>query len=669
MASFAIILHSAFLLLHLVLGMGARAASFVPAPGPRPTAPPPDPPSAVRLPASSGTHRAAAANVPYSIGDPTDEEQLYLELINRARADPIAEAARLTATTDPDVLGNYESFEVDLALMASQFAGLAPVPPLSMNAQLLAAARRHSQDMLEHEFQDHPGSDGSTPGQRITDAGYNWTGWSENVFAYAKSVWQGHAALNVDWGPGPGGMQDPPGHRRAIHNASHREIGIGVVLGRNGTVGPQLVTQDFGSAAEATPFITGAVYYDFNGNQFYDLGEGVGGVTVTVTGAARQAITARSGGYSVPVPGDATYSLTFKVSGLADLQRSVVVADAANEKVDNSLVYQPPTITGAAVASVNQNNRYPFTLVGGATAYDWRSLRRRAWTIPEGAEEGAANVTAATSAGYDVVANDVKQSGNASFHLAQPDPPVDQFLTLNRLIRLGPASQLSFFSRLGWASATQVARAQVSADGGATWVDLWSQAGTDGAGDVAFIRREVSLAAFAGQTIRIRFAYRLTAGTFFPQTDAGVGLYVDDIFVSDAEELTDEAVAAAATDNSFTFRPEAEGAYALQVRARIGDRFLPWGPLLAVTAQTGGSVVPIVRLITLSPEANGTLELRFRLEAGDASAFQVQGSAGLMDDWTSESGVQIENSGVPGEFRAVLAAGPAAVRFFRVAVP
>ena len=42
------------------------------------------------------------------------------------------------------------------------------------------------------------------------------------------------------------GMQNPAGHRRNIHNARFEEIGIGVINGTNGDVGPQLVTQDFG---------------------------------------------------------------------------------------------------------------------------------------------------------------------------------------------------------------------------------------------------------------------------------------------------------------------------------------------------------------------------------------------------------------------------------------
>src|SRR5215212_8056174 len=43
---------------------------------------------------------AAAAPVVFSIGDPTDEEQLYLELMNRARADANAEAQRLINLDD-----------------------------------------------------------------------------------------------------------------------------------------------------------------------------------------------------------------------------------------------------------------------------------------------------------------------------------------------------------------------------------------------------------------------------------------------------------------------------------------------------------------------------------------------------------------------------------------
>ena len=127
----------------------------------------------------------------YSIGDPTDEEQLYLEYINRSRSDPPTEGARLANTTDPDVLSAYSFFRVDLGLMQSQFNAISPVPPLAMNAQLLAAARLHSGDMFTNQFQEHVGSDGRTLGQRASAQGYNWSFVAENIYSYADSVFHG----------------------------------------------------------------------------------------------------------------------------------------------------------------------------------------------------------------------------------------------------------------------------------------------------------------------------------------------------------------------------------------------------------------------------------------------------------------------------------------------
>jgi hypothetical protein len=128
-------------------------------------------------------------------------------------------------------------------------------------------------------------------------------------------------------------MQTPAGHRENIHGA-FREIGVGVMLGSNGSVGPQLVTQDFGFRYDTKPFVTGVVYRDLNGNGFYDLGEGIGGVTVTVAGSDFYAVTAPSGGYSAPVPADGSYTVTFSGGGFATNQQTAVVSGGNNVKVD-----------------------------------------------------------------------------------------------------------------------------------------------------------------------------------------------------------------------------------------------------------------------------------------------------------------------------------------------
>ena len=110
-----------------------------------PVAPPPAPPIVTQSALPFEPTLPAGGQL-YSIGDPTNEEQLYLELINRARANPTAEGLRLATTTDPNVLSAYSSFGVNLVLMQSQFGVIPPAPPLSLNATLTAAARAHSQN-------------------------------------------------------------------------------------------------------------------------------------------------------------------------------------------------------------------------------------------------------------------------------------------------------------------------------------------------------------------------------------------------------------------------------------------------------------------------------------------------------------------------------------------
>lgn len=336
-----------------------------------PIAPPPAPPIVTQSAGTSSPGDAISGASLYSIGDPTNEEQFYLELINRARANPAAEGVRLATTTDPNVIGAYNSFGVNLTLMQTQFAAILPRPPLSMNAALTTAARGHSQNMLQNNYQGHNGPDGSLT-TRLQSYISGANGWSlgENVYAYSKSVFYGHAGFEVDWGGtvATGGMQFPAGHRDNIHSAQFREIGVGVVLGSNGGsggVGPQLVTQDFGSRGGLLPFVTGVVYRDLNGNGFYDPGEGVGGVTVNVTGANFYAVTASSGGYSVPVPGDGSSAVTFSGGTVATSQKSVSVVGGQNAKADYVATTSPtPTPSPTATPPTTLGNISTRSMVG-----------------------------------------------------------------------------------------------------------------------------------------------------------------------------------------------------------------------------------------------------------------------------------------------------------------
>lgn len=641
----------------------ATASAWVPAP---PAKPPfewrTDPPGVE----GGADRRPAGLASLYSIGEPSDEEQLYVEFINRARANPPAEGRRLAASGDPDVEAALRQYQVDRELVIAQFDAIAAAPPVSLQGQLIEAARRHSRDMLANGFQAHVGSDGSSSAQRIEEAGYRWSAYGENVYSYAKGVWFGHAGFNVDWGLGPGGIQDPPGHRHTIHNPMFREVGVGVILGKNGDVGPQVVTQEFASRSGLTPLVTGVVYYDFNGNQFYDLGEGIGGVTVRVSGTATYAVTARSGGYSVPVGGDGSYTVTFQVPGGEDVRRMVAVSGGANVKTDHRPVYAPPVIGGASVAYVGRDNRFMFSPVGGATAYDWRSRRREGWTSSEGAESGLGRLEASVSDGYTVISTTVRQSGGAAFHLAHPAPQV-QMLSLKRPLWVGAGAELTFGSRLAVATPNQVARVQVSTDDGRTWQDVWTQAGSGVPGETSFQKRQVSLGSVAGKLANLRFVYAVNpGGDYYLDVGDGVGWYLDDLRVSPAEELIDEAVGPVAGGSELVFRPGQVGDYLLEVRARIGDRVLPWGPARAVTAEIGGPVAPQMRILELARAGGGEWQIRFRLEAGEATPFELEAAPEVTGPWAVASGSRVEAGPVAGEYRAVAPAGGEARRFYRI---
>ena len=96
-----------------------------------------------------------------------DEEQLILELINRARANPEAEATRL-------------GISLNAGLPAGTITST-PKQPLALNQQLQNASVGHTVDMIDRDFFAHTNPSGVTPGGRATAAGYNWWTIAENI--------------------------------------------------------------------------------------------------------------------------------------------------------------------------------------------------------------------------------------------------------------------------------------------------------------------------------------------------------------------------------------------------------------------------------------------------------------------------------------------------------
>src|SRR4051794_27486730 len=97
----------------------------------------------------------------------TANEQLMLELINRARLDPQGEADRL-------------GIGLNDGLAPGTLSGSSKAP-LATNFYLVDAALGHSKWMIDIDKFAHSGIGDGTPGSRITASGYQWNTWGENI--------------------------------------------------------------------------------------------------------------------------------------------------------------------------------------------------------------------------------------------------------------------------------------------------------------------------------------------------------------------------------------------------------------------------------------------------------------------------------------------------------
>lgn len=212
----------------------------------------------------------------------TAYEQLMVELLNRARLDPTAEAARL-------------GIELNSGLTTTQIAARS-YQPLAVNEQLRQASVTHSRWMLENESVTHSGAQGSNAGDRIAAAHYDLGGdrtWSENISFRASSgqldrervILQQHEQLFTS-----------ALHRLNMFRSNAREVGVGQAVGDFDGYNASLVTQKF-VASNTSAFLTGVAYTDRDGDDFYSIGEGRSGVGLTVGG--RSETTSTSGGYEI----------------------------------------------------------------------------------------------------------------------------------------------------------------------------------------------------------------------------------------------------------------------------------------------------------------------------------------------------------------------------------
>ena len=264
----------------------------------------------------------------------TAYEEYFLALINRARQDPVAEATRLGTTLNEGLPAGT------LAPGARQ--------PLALNDNLQAAIEGHIADELANNYFSHTGSDGSTPVQRINASGYTgWTRVGENLALQYTSgainllqfVTDEYQNLFIDTSE-PG-----RGHRVNMVDGTFSEVGSAVQSGTYTGFNAVDTGNDFGTRP-GNSFLTGIAYTDsVSANNFYDVGEGLGGVSIDITGAGTYHTTANSaGGYQIALPAG-SYTVTFSGTGISSPIIKNFTIGSQNVEVDaNTRTNVPPVL-------------------------------------------------------------------------------------------------------------------------------------------------------------------------------------------------------------------------------------------------------------------------------------------------------------------------------------
>ncbi|MEM6634652.1 MAG: CAP domain-containing protein [Pseudomonadota bacterium] len=255
------------------------------------------------------------------------EEQMIVELINRARMDPASEVDRL----DEELASGIPS---------------APAAPVAVTPELSEASREHSRDMDNRDFFAHTNPSGQTPADRAVEEGHGSRYVGENIgwvgSTRTPSDTQGRVEYHHE------GLWESDGHQRNLMNDNWSEIGVGYDYGSyRGYDGSTFVTEMFGDRGET--YLTGVVIEDEDDDEFYDIGEGLGGVRITADDGSSTYTTStwNAGGYTLALP-SGTYRVQFEGGGLdAPFETTVTIGDE-NVKVD--VVESAGTVSVASAA-------------------------------------------------------------------------------------------------------------------------------------------------------------------------------------------------------------------------------------------------------------------------------------------------------------------------------
>lgn len=142
-----------------------------------------------------------------------------------------AAIAALLVTTAP--AGAAPTYEDQVLTLTNGERAAVGCPALAPNAQLAAAAEKHNDEMARTGNFSHTGVDGSTPADRVTEAGYRYRQMAENIAAGQTSAEE----VVRSW-------MNSASHRANIVDCELRDLGVAYAVDGNDK---PYWTQDFGA--------------------------------------------------------------------------------------------------------------------------------------------------------------------------------------------------------------------------------------------------------------------------------------------------------------------------------------------------------------------------------------------------------------------------------------
>src|SRR5690606_13578974 len=121
----------------------------------------------------------------------------------------------------------------------------------------------------------------SSPGDRMAAAGYVFSGswsWGENIamrYGFGIAMNSDEALIQHNQ------LFLSPGHRQNLLYGTFREIGAGHSVGAWEGMPGVTTTQKFAKSGNDL-FLVGVAFTDLDGDDFYDPGEGLGGISVQI---------------------------------------------------------------------------------------------------------------------------------------------------------------------------------------------------------------------------------------------------------------------------------------------------------------------------------------------------------------------------------------------------